>query len=63
MRPAAVTGYWDYGFYNEVAECMNVVQVDVDGAGVVPCATTAGDQLRHLGCPLSGPCDFAGERK
>lgn len=59
MTPEAkpvVTGFWDYGLLNEAHGCANVVEVDMDGAGVLPCATTAGDQLRHLGCPLDGPC-------
>lgn len=45
-----IVGYWDYD------STSMVVMVDTDGAGMIACATTHGDQLRHLGCPLEGPC-------
>lgn len=58
---AGVDGFWDYGLPNVEHGCANVVIVDEDGAGVLACAVTAGDQLKHLQCPVSGPCRFAGE--
>lgn len=61
--------FWDYGSpvlardsNGEVYEYLTVVVFteDSDGTvesvGVIPCATTPGDQLRHIGCPVSGPC-------
>ena len=53
--PAAIAGFWDYGVETPTG-VMSMVVVDQDGAGRVECATEAGDQLRHLGCPLAGPC-------
>ena len=55
-RRAPGVEFWDYGLYNQADQCLNVVVVGPDGAGVLPCATTGGDQLRHLGCPVDGPC-------
>lgn len=51
----SVAGFWDYG--TEMPDgAMAVVTVDSEGAGRIECATVAGDQLRHLGCPPAGPC-------
>lgn len=54
---APVVGFWDYVWSDEGAR---IVQVDTDGAGRISCATTAGDMLRHLQCPIGGPCVHGG---
>jgi hypothetical protein len=55
--PGVVTGFWDYGLVNDRHGGLNVVVVDTDGAGVLACADTPGDQLKHVdSCPLDGPC-------
>lgn len=46
-----MVGFWEYGSNS------SIVMVDQDGAGVIACADTPGDQLRHLGCPFDGPCE------
>lgn len=54
-----VAGYWDYAEDpNNPMAPLHVVLVDQDGAGRLACATTPGDQLKHLQCPLDGPCAF-----
>ncbi len=50
-----VVGWWDYVF--DGAEAARIVVVDMEGAGRLGCATVPGDQLKHLGCPLDGPCE------
>lgn len=54
MRPPGeVVGFWDYVFEDDGAA---VVVVGTEGAGRLACATTPGDMLKHLQCPLGGPC-------
>lgn len=55
-------GYWDYGDVLPSGEGLTVVQVDENGAWTVACATTPGDQLKHLECPPGGPCAFIKEQ-
>lgn len=45
-----VTGFWEYDSTSAI------VVVDEAGAGVLACADVPGDQLKHLSCPLGGPC-------
>jgi len=56
-----VAGWWDYGVPLPTG-ALSVVMVDERGAGRIECATEPGDQLRHLGCPLAGPCQVPDAR-
>lgn len=51
---APVVGFWDYTHVDE--DDPSIVVVGTDGAGRLACATTPGDMLKHLQCPLGGPC-------
>lgn len=59
--PDVCAGFWDYGLPDDADTHLHVVIIDTEGAGVLPCATTAGAQLAHLGCPLAGPCQVMEE--
>lgn len=59
-----VGGFWDYqADPREPYGLMHVVVVDQDGAGRLACAQPAGGQLKHLTCPLAGPCTFEMEHQ
>lgn len=44
-----IVGFWDYAGDA-------IVVVDGDGAAVIECADTPGNQLIHLQCTPGGPC-------
>lgn len=54
-RRPVVASFWDYG-YDRRGDRKYIVIIDADGANVIECADTPGNQLVHLQCPPGGPC-------